>query len=137
MKTLTELYTEVNSIDEKQTPAQAMQTRRKMARRMKLLARKASVKMKKQRMLTRRRSPDALRRSAQRQAKQMVIKRALGNVDYKELPIQKRIQIDQKIVAKKRKVIDKIAKKLLLKIKTKEPARVKAAKAAKKSSLSS
>ena len=43
MKTLTELYTEVNSIDEKQPPAQAMQTRRKMARRMKLLARKASV----------------------------------------------------------------------------------------------
>ena len=137
MKTLTELYTEVNSVDEKQTPAQAMQTRRKMARRMKLLARKASVKMKKQRMLTRRRSPDALRRSAQRQAKQMVIKRALGNVDYKELPIQKRIQIDQKIVAKKRKVIDKIAKKLLLKIKAKEPARVKAAKAAKKARLSS
>ena len=137
MKTLTELYAEVNSVDEKQTPAQAMQTRRKMARRMKLLARKASVKMKKQRMLTRRRSPDALRRSAQRQAKQMVIKRALGNVDYKELPIQKRIQIDQKIVAKKRKVIDKIAKKLLLKIKAKEPARVKAAKAAKKARLSS
>ena len=137
MKTLTELYTEVNSIDEKQTPAQAMQTRRKMARRMKLLARKASVKMKKQRMLKRTRSPDALRRSAQRQAKQMVIKRALGNVDYKELPIQKRIQIDQKIVAKKRKVIDKIAKKLLLKIKAKEPARVKAAKAAKKARLSS
>ena len=69
--------------------------------------------------------------------KQMVIKRALGNVDYKELPIQKRIQIDQKIVAKKRKVIDKIAKKLLLKIKAKEPARVKAAKAAKKARLSS
>ena len=137
MKTLTELYTEVNSIDEKQTPAQAMQTRRKMARRMKLLARKASVKMKKQRMLKRTRSPDALRRSAQRQAKQMVIKRAFGNVDYKELPIQKRIQIDQKIVAKKRKVIDKIAKKLLLKIKAKEPARVKAAKAAKKARLSS
>ena len=137
MKTLTELYNEVNSFDEKQTPAQAMQTRRKMARRMKLLARKASVKMKKQRMLTRRRSPDALRKSAQRQAKQMVIKRALGNVDYKELPIQKRIQIDQKIVAKKRKVIDKIAKKLLLKIKAKEPARVKAAKAAKKARLSS
>ena len=73
MKTLTELYTEVNSIDEKQTPAQAMQTRRKMARRMKLLARKASVKMKKQRMLTRRRSPDALRRSKQSAFKRNVL----------------------------------------------------------------
>ena len=49
MKTLTELYTEVNSVDEKQTPAQAMQTRRKMARRMKLLAKRTSTKMKKKR----------------------------------------------------------------------------------------
>ncbi len=112
MKTLTELYTEVNSVDEKQTPAQAMQTRRKMARRMKLLAKRTSTKMKKKRMRTRRRGDDALQKIAQRQAKMAVIKRSMGNVDYKELPLQKRIQIDQKLVARKRKVIDKIAKKL-------------------------
>ena len=29
----------------------------------------------------------------------------MGNVDYKELPLQKRIQIDQKIVAKKEKLL--------------------------------
>ena len=73
MKTLTELYTEVNSVDEKQTPAQAMQTRRKMARRMKLLARRTSTKMKKKRMRTRRRGDDALRKIAQKQAKMALL----------------------------------------------------------------
>ena len=132
MKTLTELYTEVNSVDEKQTPAQAMQTRRKMARRMKLLARRTSTKMKKKRMRTRRRGNDALQKIAQRQAKMAVIKRSMGNVDYKELPLQKRIQIDQKIVARKRKVIDKIAKKLLRGLKAGESKRIAKAKEAQK-----
>ena len=132
MKTLTELYTEVNSVDEKQTPAQAMQTRRKMARRMKLLAKRTSTKMKKKRMRTRRRGDDALQKIAQRQAKMAVIKRSMGNVDYKELPLQKRIQIDQKIVARKRKVIDKIAKKLLRGLKAGESKRIAKAKEAQK-----
>ena len=132
MKTLTELYTEVNSVDEKQTPAQAMQTRRKMARRMKLLAKRSSTKMKKKRMRTRRRSDSALATMAQRQAKMAVIKRSMGNVDYKELPLQTRIQIDQKIVARKRKVIDKIAKKLLRGLKAGEGKRIAKAKEAQK-----
>ena len=132
MKTLNELYTELNSVDEKQTPAQAMQTRRKMARRMKLLAKRSSTKMKKKRMRTRRRGNDALQKIAQRQAKMAVIKRSMGNVDYKELPLQKRIQIDQKIVARKRKVIDKIAKKLLRGLKAGESKRISKAKETQK-----
>ena len=132
MKTLTELYTEVNSVDEKQSPAQQMQTRRKMARRMKLLAKRTSTKMKKKRMKTRRRSDDALKNIAAKQAKMAVIKRSMGNVDYKELPLQKRIQIDQKIVAKKRKVIDKIAKKLLRGLKAGESKRISKAKETQK-----
>ena len=132
MKTLTELYTEVNSVDEKQTPAQAMQTRRKMARRMKILAKRTSTKMKKKRMRTRRRGDGALRKIAQKQAKMAVIKRSMGNVDYKELPLQKRIQIDQKIVARKRKVIDKIAKKLLRGLKAGESKRISKAKETQK-----
>ena len=132
MKTLNELYEEVNTFDEKQTPAQAMQTRRKMARRMKLLARKPSVKIAKKRSLLRRRSPEKLQKSAQKQAKMAVIKRSLGNVKYSELPLQKRIKIDQTIVAKKRKVIDKIAKKMLLKLKAGESKRVKKNKEARK-----
>ena len=130
MRTFKELFEE--EIDEKATPAQIMQNRRKMGRRMKLLAKKSSVKMKKARMKLRRRDNDALQAIAKRQAKMMVIKRSLGpDVNYKELPMQKRIQIDQKIVAKKRAVIDKISKKILRKLKAGEGERVKQAKLAK------
>ena len=83
-------------------------------------------------MKLRRRDPEALQAIAKRQAKMMVIKRSLGpDVNYKELPMQKRIQIDQKIVAKKRAVIDKISKKILRQLKAGEGERVKQAKLAK------
>ena len=129
MRNFKELF---EDIDEKATPAQMMQNRRKMARRMKILAKKSSVKAKKARMRLRRRGTDALQAAAKRQAKMMVIKRTLGpDINYKELPMQKRIQIDQKIVAKKRAVIDKISKKILRKLKAGEGERVKQAKLAK------
>ena len=129
MRNFKELF---EDIEEKATPAQIMQNRRKMARRMKILAKKSSVKAKKARMRLRRRGTDALQAAAKRQAKMMVIKRSLGpDVNYKELPMQKRIQIDQKIVAKKRAVIDKISKKILRKLKAGEGERVKQAKLAK------
>ena len=124
MRNFTDLYEE--SVEEKKSPSEIMQQRRKMARRMKLLARKSSTKIKKKRARIKRRDPDALQAIAKRQAKQMVIKRSLGpSVNYKELPIQKRIQIDQNIVAKKRKVIDKISKKLLRQLKAGEGERIK------------
>ena len=130
MRTFKELFQE--ELEEKMTPAQIMQNRRKLGRRMKLLAKKSSVKAKKERMKLRRRDPDALQAIAKRQAKMMVIKRSLGpDVNYKELPMQKRIQIDQKIVAKKRAVIDKISKKILRQLKASEGERVKQAKLAK------
>lgn len=130
MRTFKELFEE--EIEEKATPAQIMQNRRKMGRRMKLLAKKSSVKMKKARMKLRRRDTASLEAIAKRQAKMMVIKRSLGpDINYKELPMQKRIQIDQKVVAKKRKVIDKISKKILRKLKAGEGERVKQAKLAK------
>ena len=46
--------------------------------------------------------------------------------------MQKRIQIDQKIVAKKRKVIDKISKKILRKL---NAVRVKELKRTRKASM--
>ena len=124
MRNFRDLYED--SVEEKQSPSQMMQQRRKMARRMKLLAKKSSTKIKKKRAKIKRRDPDALQAIAKRQAKMMVIKRSLGPaVNYKELPIQKRIQIDQNIVAKKRKVIDKISKKLLRQLKAGEGERIK------------
>ena len=130
MRDFKELFQE--ELEEKMTPAQMMMHRKKMGRKMKLLAKKSSVKAKKERMKLRRRDPEALQAIAKRQAKMMVIKRSLGpDVNYKELPIQKRIQIDQKIVAKKRAVIDKISKKILRQLKASEGERVKQAKLAK------
>ena len=124
MRNFKDLYED--SVEEKQSPSEIMQQRRKMARRMKLLEKKSSTKIKKKRAKIRRRDPDALQAIAKRQAKMMVIKRSLGPaVNYKELPIQKRIQIDQQIVAKKRKVIDKISKKLLRQLKAGEGERIK------------
>ena len=124
MRNFTDLYEE--TVEEKKSPSEIMQQRRKLARRMKLLARKSSTKIKKKRQKFRRRDNDTLQAIAKRQAKQMVIKRSLGPaINYKELPIQKRIQIDQNIVAKKRKVIDKISKKILRQLKASEGERIK------------
>jgi len=124
MRNFTDLYEE--TVEEKKSPSEIMQQRRKMGRRMKLLARKSSTKIKKKRNKVRRRDADTLNAIAKRQAKQMVIKRSLGPaINYKELPIQKRIQIDQNIVAKKRKVIDKISKKILRQLKAGEGERIK------------
>ena len=116
MKTLKELYSNIqeDDVEEKMSPAKAMQLRRAMGRRMKLLAKKSATKMKKKRARLKKRSTDKLAKTAQRKAKMMVINRSMGgSVKYNELPLQKRIQIDQKIVARKAKVIQKIAKKLL------------------------
>jgi len=129
MINFTDLYEE--TVEEKKSPSEIMQQRRKMGRRMKMLARKSSTKIKKKRAKIRRRDPDALQAIAKRQAKMAVIKRSLGpSVNYKELPIQKRIQIDQRIVAKKRKVIDKMTKKIMRQLKAKEGERIKKNKAA-------
>ena len=133
MKTLKEILQETSleekSIKPKKSP---VQRRREMGRRMKLLAKKSSTKMKKKRALLRKRDSASLKKSADKQAKMVVIKRQLGDINYNELPIQKRIQIDQKITAKKAKVIQKISTKLLRKLKAGEGERVKKARLAQR-----
>ena len=133
MKTLKQILQETSlgekSIKPKKSP---IQLRRAMGRRMRLLAKKSSTKMKKKRSLLRKRDSASLKKSADKQAKMMVIKRQLGDINYNELPIQKRIQIDQKITAKKAKVIQKISTKLLRKLKAGEGERVKKARLAQR-----
>ena len=133
MKTLKQILQETSlgekSIKPKKSP---VQRRREMGRRMKLLAKKSSTKMKKKRALLRKRDSASLKKSADKQAKMMVIKRQLGDINYNELPIQKRIQIDQKITAKKAKQIQKISTKLLRKLKAGEGERVKKARLAQR-----
>ena len=125
MKTLKEMLCEKATIKPTKSP---MQRRREMGRRMKLLAKKSSTKIKKKRALLRKRDSASLQKSAAKKAKMMVIKRQLGDIKYSELPIQKRIQIDQNITAKKAKVIQKISTKLLRKLKAGEGERVKKAR---------
>ena len=129
MKTLKEMLCEKAPIKPTKSP---MQRRREMGRRMKLLAKKSSTKIKKKRALLRKRDSASLQKSAAKQAKMMVIKRQLGDIKYSELPIQKRIQIDQNITAKKAKVIQKITTKLLRKLKAGEGERVKKARLAQR-----
>ena len=133
MKTLKQILQETSlgekSIKPKKSP---IQLRRAMGRRMRLLAKKSSTKMKKKRALLRKRDSASLKKSADKQAKMMVIKRQLGDINYNELPIQKRIQIDQKITAKKAKQIQKISTKLLRKLKAGEGERVKKARLAQR-----
>ena len=129
MKTLKEmLLGEKAPIKPTKSP---MQRRREMGRRMKLLAKKSSTKLKKKRALLRKRDSASLQKSAAKQAKMKVIKKTLGpDVKYNELPINKRIQIDQKITAKKAAVIQKMTKKILRQLKAGEGERVKKAKLA-------
>ena len=129
MKTLKEMLCEKAPIKPKKSP---IQLRRAMGKKMKLLAKKSSTKMKKKRALLRKRDSASLKKSADKQAKMMVIKRQLGDINYNELPIQKRIQIDQNITAKKAKVIQKISTKLLRKLKAGEGERVKKARLAQR-----
>jgi hypothetical protein len=130
MKTLKEMLCEKASIKPTKSP---MQRRREMGRRMKLLAKKSSTKLKKKRALLKKRDTASLQKSAAKQAKMKVIKKALGpDINYNELPINKRIQIDQKITAKKAKVIQKMTKKLLRGLKAAEGERVKNARLAQK-----
>ena len=129
MKTFKEMLCEKAPVKPTKSP---MQRRREMGRRMKLLAKKSSTKMKKKRALLRKRDSASLQKSAAKQAKMMVIKKQLGDIKYNELPIQKRIQIDQNITAKKAKVIQKITTKLLRKLKAGEGERVKKARLAQR-----
>ena len=132
MKTLKEFYSGLQEKSPKKPTASDIQRYKALGRRMKQIARKSSTKLKKQRAQLRRRDDASLLKSAGKQAKMLVIKKQLGpDVKYNELPLQKRIQINQKIVSKKAKVIQKITKKLLRKLKAGEGERVKQAKLAK------
>ena len=132
MKELNKLNDE--SLDEnvlKKVAKSIKQRYLELSRRMKKVARSAVAKFKRKRTRTRKRDSAQLLQAAQKQAKMKVLKRVLGpEVNYKELPIDKRIQINQRIVAKHKKKIDKMSKKILRNLKAKEGIRIAKNKAA-------
>lgn len=106
--------------------------RKKLSRRMKKLAKRSDIKRKRERSLRKVANPEQLKVKAQKRAKKMVIQKFYKG-DYKELTLQRRSQIDQQIVAKKKPLINKIAKRLIPKLKKQELERVKQKRKARQS----
>ena len=106
-----------------------MMQRRKIARRMKRLAKSSAFKKKKERSMLRRSSPAKLAIKAKKMAKAKIVKKFYPN--YKELSPMAKIKIDQKIASKYGAAISKIAKRSMIKVKKMDMLKVKKARAAK------
>jgi hypothetical protein len=96
--------------------------RRKMAQRARRTAKKRAVKRKARakRMKTR----DQLKSSAEKMAKNLIVKKLTGGKKYGELSIGQKETVDKKISAKKG-LVQKIARRMLPKVKSKEKDRLK------------
>jgi hypothetical protein len=122
MKTFDEMMVELT-----ERKALGLAQRRKLGMRMRRLAKSSTFQAKVQRKRMRLADPAALKSRAMKQAKSKVIQKFSGmdKSDYMDLPVQQRIEIDNRIVAKKGAFIQKIAKKLLQKVKKAEMERLK------------
>ena len=108
--------------------------RRKMARRMSKMARSAGFKLKKKRAKLRRRSPEKIALIARKQAIKMF--RDKFYPGYKDMAFAQRVKIDQLIMQKYGKRIDKVAKKKAMILKKGESERIAKAKDALQGSTS-
>jgi len=101
--------------------------RKKQARRMARLAKSSSFKAKKKKAMLKMRNPAKLAQVARKAAINSF--RDKFYPTYKDMSLQQKVKIDQLIMAKYGKKIDKIAKKMAIKLKKKELERIKAARA--------
>ena len=118
MKTFKELF-EVMSV----------QTRKKMGRRMAKLAKSPAFQFKKKKAMMKMRNPAKLHMAARKKAIQMF--RDKFYKGYAEMSLQQKVKIDQLIMVKYGKKIDKISKKMAMKLKKLEIERIKKARANK------
>ena len=102
--------------------------RKKMARRMAKLAKSPAFQLKKKRSALRMKDPAKLRQLARKKTIQSF--RDKFYPGYKEKSFQQRAKIDQLIMQKYGKKIDKISKKLEMKLKKSELERIKKVRAA-------
>ena len=124
MITFKELYSsleEIKKVDLKQ--------RRKMAIRMKKLAKTAAFKKKVERSKLRVASPEKIRVKAAKLAKKKVLDKFYPQ--YKEMPVQQRVKIDQMVAAKYGGMINKIATRSVKVVKKNELLKVKQARLSK------
>jgi len=120
MKTLSNLY---------EKTVTAVQ-RRKQARRMAKLAKSSSFKMKKKRAALKMRNPAKLMQLARKKTIQQF--RDKFYPGYKDMSVQQRVKIDQLLMVKYGNKIDKISKKLTIKLRGQEASRIAKAKEALK-----
>ena len=115
MKTFKELF-EVMSV----------QTRKKMGRRMAKLAKSPAFQFKKKKALLKMRNPAKLAQAARKKTIQSF--RDKFYPQYNEASIQQKVKIDQLIMSKYGSKIDKISKKMAMKLKKQELERIKKAR---------
>ena len=122
MITFKELYEGIKKVDVVQ--------RKKMARRMAKMAKSKSFQFKKQKAALRMRNPAKLQQVAKKKVIQSI--RDKFYPGYNQMSLQQRVVVDQKLNQKYGKKIDKITKKMVMKLKKQEVERVKKARAALK-----
>ena len=107
--------------------------RRKQARRMAKLAKSPTFQKKKQRALIKFRTADKIDTAARKKTIASVRKKFYPQ--YSEMSLQQRAIVDQKLLQKYGKKIDKVSKKMAMRLKKDEAGRVAAAKAALRDKL--
>jgi beta-galactosidase GanA len=120
MKKFKKLYTEVASVVQ----------RKKLQRRMAKMAKSPVVQMKKKRAALKMRNPAKLAQLARKKTIQSF--RDKFYPGYKDMSLQQKVKIDQVIMQKYGKKIDKISKKVVKKLQKLETERVKKAKETQK-----
>lgn len=121
MITFKELYSNLEEL-KKVNLAQ----RRKQAIRMAKLAKSSAFKKKVERSKLRVASPEKIKTKAAKLAKQKVLDKFYPQ--YKEMPVQQRVKIDQMVAAKYGGMINKIATRSIKVVKKKELEKVKQAR---------
>ena len=101
--------------------------RKQAARRMAKIARSPATQAKRKKAMLRMRNPAKLAKVARKKTIQAFRDKFFPK--YADSSLQQRVKIDQMIMVKYGKKIDKLAKKMVVKLKKKELERVKAARA--------
>ena len=114
--------------------AMSVSQRIKQGQKMKRLARSSSFQKKKEKKLKRIATPEEIKKKAYKLAKMKVIEKFsnMTKQEYQALSPQAKAKIDERIVEKKRGLIEKLSKKLVRTIKAKEIERVKKMKGSSK-----
>ena len=124
MKTFKELTNDLKEIR-----VVNMMQRRKMARKMRKLAKSSAFKAKKARAMLRIASPEKIQMKARKLAKKKIVGKYYPN--YNDMSPQMKIKVDQRIASRFGAIIGKIAQRAVKNVRRNEILKVKKARAAK------